>query len=127
MSNHTFTLKSGAELMITTAPFEDAINLVETVKRAVIGLDASLQVDSVVMGSPEVRKALYPCFRLALYDKAIVSPSLFDDPKLGERARGDYFEICSRLIEVTCKPFFLMTSSASSAAQKPPSENPVPA
>jgi hypothetical protein len=123
MSNHDFTLKSGAKLHITSAPFEDAIALVEVLKKSVAGLDPSLQIDSGVFASPEVRKALYPCFRLALYDTSIVAPSLFDDPKLGERARGDYFEICSRLIEVNCNPFFLKTSSVSTDAPLPTTES----
>lgn len=125
MSNHTFTLKSGAQLQITTAPFEDAVALVETVRRVALGMDPSLELDGVVLANPDVRKALYPCFRLALYEKAIVGVGLFDDIKLGERARGDYFEICSRVIEVNSKPFFLKTSSVSTDAV-PPTEDPKP-
>lgn len=124
MSNHTFTLKSLAKLQVTSAPFEDAVALMEAVKRSVNGLDPSLQIDNVVLANPEVRKALYPCFRLALYELVRVGPELFDDPKLGERARGDYFEICSRLIEVNVKPFFLTTSSVFMAVPPPVTKSP---
>lgn len=123
MSNHQFTLKSGSQLQITTAPFEDAVSLVEAVRKATVGVDPSLDL-TTVLTSPEVRKALYPCFRLALYDMAVVSAALFDDPKLGERARGDYFEICTRIMEVNTNPFFLRTSSASTVPVSPPTENP---
>ena len=125
MSNHDFILKSGAKLHITTAPFEDAVALVEAVKQVTLGIDPGLELDSVILANPIVRKALYPCFKLAMYDIHLVSPLLFDDPKVGDQARSDYFEICSRIIEVTSKPFFLTIFSKSTTDLPTPNANPV--
>lgn len=126
MSNHSFTLKSGAKLSITTAPFEVAINLVEAVKKATFGLPSSIEIPDVVLSNPEVRLALYAAWDTCLYDTARVSKQLFDDPKLGDKARADYFEICSRVIEVNSKPFFLNLRSESTVTEVPPTENPRP-
>ncbi len=119
-----FTLKSGAKLHVSTAPFEAAVGLVETIKRVSFGIDPSVSVDDLVLAHPDVRKALYPCFESAVYETMRVTPELFDDPKLGKRARGDYFEICSRVIEVNTKDFFLKTSTTSTEPSSPPTESP---
>lgn len=126
MSNHSFTLKSGVVLQVTTAPFEDAVALVEAIKKLTFGLDPSLEITDVVIFDPQVRKALYAVFPLALYGPTRVSPGLFDDPKEGDRARGDYFEICSHLITVNSKPFFLNPPSASTTSDPPATKSPEP-
>lgn len=124
MANHDFILKSGAKLHITTAPFENAVNLVEVVKRVSAGMDKSLDIADAALASPDVRKAIYEVFPWATYDSLKLYPGLFDEPKIGERARGDYFEICSRLIEVNARPFFLTISSGSTDLPKAPIESP---
>ena len=124
MSNHDFILKSGAKLHITTANFEEAVALVEAVKQVTLGVDPSLDIDSVVLSNPIVRKTLYACFPWVLYDIHKLSPQLFDDPRIGEQARGDYFEICSKIVDVNCRPFFLMISSKSITTSPAPLESP---
>ena len=106
MSNHDFTLKSGAKLHLSTAPFEAAVLLVEAVKKASAGKDPGMDVGDAVLTDPEVRKALYGVFEFITYDNVRVGPGLFDDLKMGERARGDYFEIGAKAIQVNCLPFF---------------------
>lgn len=113
MSNHDFILRSGAKLHITTAPFERAVVLVEAVAEAARGKSPDLDTGNAVLLTAKVRQALYPVFELATYENVRIVPSLFDDLKLGEQARGDYFEICSKVIEVNSGPFFLTTSSKS--------------
>lgn len=110
MTNHDFTLKSGAKLHVTTAPFEQAVALVEVVQRVSVGMDKTLDVGMAALRSPEVRKAVYDVFPWATYDNLKLYPGIFDEPKIGDKARGDYFEICSRLIEVNVRPFFLTIS-----------------
>lgn len=123
MANFDFVLKSGAKLHISTAPFEAAVAVYESVKKATIGLDENVDVD-VALSNPEVRKALYGVMPWSLYDTIKVSPALFDDPKDGERARSDYLEICSRLIEANVKAFFLNRPSASLTPPETTTPNP---
>lgn len=118
MTNHDFILKSGAKLHVTTAPFEQAVALVEVVQRVSVGMDKQLDVGMAALRSPEVRKAVYDVFSLATYDNIKLYPGIFDEPKIGDKARGDYFEICSRLIEVNARPFFLTISSLSTDSQE---------
>lgn len=113
MANHDFILKSGAKLHVTTAPFEQSVSLVEVVKKAAVGLSKDMDIGNLALSSPEVRKALYEVFPWATYDSFKLYPGLFDEPKIGDKARGDYFEICARLIEVNARPFFLTISSTS--------------
>jgi hypothetical protein len=118
MKTGSFTLRSGAKLTVTGAPFEAAIALVEAVKRVTVGRDPNEDVGDMIVMNPDVRSALFGVFDTVLYDTVRVTAALFDDPKLGEKARGDYFEICERVIEVNCRPFFLKTSSASTTASE---------
>ena len=109
MSNHEFTLKSGAKLRISTAAFEPAVNLVEAVKKASRGLSPELEIGDVVLFDPEVRKALFGVFPWVHYNNEAVTVGLLDDASKGETVRGDYLELCARVIEVNTKPFFLKT------------------
>lgn len=123
MRNESFTLKSGVKLQVTIAPFEVAVALVEAVKRSTLGMDPGIDIGSAVVMSSEVRKALYAAFDTVLYGVDRVTPTLFDDPKIGEKARGDYFEICSHVIEMNSRPFFLKTSSESKDSQEAPTRS----
>lgn len=124
MANFKYTLKSGTILQITTAPFEAAVALVEAVRKATKGEDPNAEVGDAVVMNPDVRKAIYGVFDTALYGTIRLSPAIFDDLKVGDQARGDYFEICARLIEANCKPFFLMTSSVSTSEPSKSTESP---
>lgn len=113
MKNYDFTLRSGAKLHIDTAPFAQAVNLLEVVRKVASGMDKSLDVGDAALMSPEVRLAIYEVFPWATYDNLKLYPRIFDEVELGEKVRGDYFEICSKLIEVNVQPFFLRISSKS--------------
>ena len=120
-----FMLSSGVELKVSSAAFVDANrlkNALLSAARGMKGLDDSLvgglggianmdlgPVLDAILGaatSPEVEQALFKCAERALYDNIRVNVALFDDPQIGEKARGDYYEIALKIIEVNCRPFF---------------------
>ena len=110
----TFTLRSGAVLEVGAAEFEKGVALVEAVAASVIGQNPDLQMDHVVLFNPAVRRAIYEVFPWVVYDKARVTPDLFNDAKLGVRACSDWFEMAARIVEVNREHFFPKTSSGSS-------------
>ena len=123
--NETFTLKSGATLLVTEAPYVDARRLRnELVKAAkgVPGLDDSIVaaglgglknaelgpiLDAVLTAgsSEELENAIFKCGERADYQGNRVTLALMDDPKLSTQARQDYYEIALKIIEVNCRPF----------------------
>ncbi len=133
------TMPSGAQLSVSAAPFEDAMALQDGVLNAckgvpmpgsledLMGMDATPLKDAILAAatSKELREALFTCAKHAIYDgKVKVDRALFDDPILGEKARGDYYTIAWELIVVNCGPFFvktfswLKTTTASNPASK---------
>ncbi len=118
MSDKDFILTSGAKLHVSTASFDNANSLIKALARCAKGLqlkDDILKTDLAVMkdylveavSSEDVERALFACMKKASYENVSVDKSLFDDPKLGDQARQDYFEICSKIIEVNSGPFFV--------------------
>ncbi len=123
MSQPDFILGSGAKLHVTVSSFEDANALrkalLRTAKGVPLGADP-MQMDLSVLkdvfieaaSSDEVERCLFKCMDRVSYQDVKVSRSLFDDPKLGEMARADLFEIYWKVIEVNCAPFFVKAFSA---------------
>ncbi len=122
MSNTDYTLTSGAVLHVTTAPFGEAKALMKALAKCAKGLplkddilksDISALKDYVVeaIASDEVESALFACARRATYQNVKVTPELFDDAALGDKAREDYFEICAKIIEANGGPFFVKAFS----------------
>jgi hypothetical protein len=112
-----FTLASGAKLSVTEAPYRDTMSLQRSLLSAVKGfpigddimnMDLSVLKDAIlsVATSNDVEVALFRCGARATYDDVKVTESLFDDPKMGLRAREDFYEIAWKIIEVNCGPFF---------------------
>src|SRR5882724_578984 len=129
-----YVLPSGAKLVVSPAPFADASALLKAILKAVQGLKLGKEIDidpanpgaifkdpSVFLAvidkvlsvatSDEVETTLFKCFERSSYDGAKVTRALFDDPKLSEAAREDYFTMSAKVIEVNCKPFFKQTFS----------------
>ena len=121
-----FTLKSGAALVITPSSFADANQLKKALMKSAKDLNISsssvkdikkMDVSAILnpvldmCTSDEVEIALFKCFSRALYANQKVNQALFDDPKLAEQAREDYHEMCLKVIEVNCGPFFKQTFS----------------
>ena len=137
-----YSLPSGSVLLVSRADFGDANRLKNEVLRAFKGqgvgeLDlAKLKevftsanpaksavllntlVDRVMTlaSSDEVEAAIFKCATRSVYKAEgkdqNVTRKLFDDADIGERARGDYFVICARIIEVNVGPFFAPIFSA---------------
>lgn len=111
-----FKLKSGNTLAVSVAAFEDGNALRKAVTRcmAKAGLDGFESETSVqqLLCDDEVERLMFLCAKAAIYSGAKVDRGLFDDPKLAQQARGDYFEIVARVLGVNLNPFFQTASSA---------------
>jgi hypothetical protein len=140
-------LPSGAKLNITIASFDDVMELQTVIGEAMgkfqmpsdlAGVDMSL---SGILSSPAllaeltdkikavgtsraVRAAVMRCFERCTYNGARLNKQLFDDPKLGDAARADYYTIFMKVLEANCKPFFAQTFSALSSVLKTPPATP---
>lgn len=141
-----FALSSGAVLLVSMASFQDAKRLHNEVLRALRGTGAgeldlaalkdafstgkfkdggdavNMVVDRVMTlaASDEVQAAIFACAKTAVYkpDNAMikVTPAMFDDVQFGERARGDFYQICMKVMEVNLSPFFKAIFSSFGAA-----------
>jgi hypothetical protein len=124
MENADYTLNSGAKLHLSSAPWELVVPLWSAVKTVTIGKTDNPEVGHLILASADVTKCLKELYPWATYDSVKLYPGLFDETKNGEQARGDYLEICEKLIEFHLRPFFLMTSSKSTDLKKAPTKNP---
>jgi hypothetical protein len=117
MATKEFTLKSGAKLVVTAAPMQDCDALMSALAKCSKGIpltDDILRQDithlkdyfAEAISSPDFKSAIWKCAQRSTYENVRVSQDLFDDPKLEQQARGDYFEILFKIIEVNCAPFF---------------------
>lgn len=117
MAEQDYVLSSGARLHVTVAPFADANALVKALAKCAKGIplgsnpmsaDVGLLKDVLIeaVASPEVDMALKACMGRASYNDMRIVPGLFDDPKAGDQIRQDYYEICWKVIEANCAPFF---------------------
>ena len=120
--NNEIVLSSGAKLIITMAPFEDADDLQKAVIHAFLAVGGKekdltnsdmLTIILTCAASKEVTKALFKCGERAVYcpdgtseSSMPVSKSMFDLPKVGEKAREDYYPILSEIGKVNLKPFW---------------------
>ena len=116
------TLPSGAILDITVASFQDAMALQREILKSIKGIPLEANVfdtdvtslkDAVISAatSEGVEKALFACLRRVSYENVPVTPELFDDPKLGGKARKDFYSLAWEVIKENCGPFFVETFS----------------
>lgn len=104
-------LPSGAELLITLAPYEDAINLQDAILAEVRGVafDPKAEVDvnfrkdmfCVLMSSKKIRDALKPCMARATYNGMKIDQDTFE-PK---HTRQDYITVCMEVAKENVLPF----------------------
>lgn len=134
-----FTLGSGAKLTVSIAPFQDSLDLNKAILESIKGLNLSGEflksnlksfnlseidlsdfkdlinelINKIlsISTSEKVEKCIFKCAERATYENVRVTKDLFDDVKLGQKARADYYEICLKIIEVNCSPFFAKTFS----------------
>lgn len=117
MSNESVTLASGAQLQITSAPFKDAHALHKALLAAAKGIplaadpfkqDVSVLKDIVINAatSDDVEACLFRCFERVTYDGLKLKVDLFDDPKIGDKVRTDFYLIAWEVARHNCAPFF---------------------
>lgn len=152
MENQEFILKSGASLKITISSYRDAWALTSSILESLKGLELkekdlninmdfknpknmlkggsnllSQIIDKVltVAVSSKVEEAIFRCGTRALYNENYkVNKELLDDLEIGLQVREDFFEICYRIIEVNCFPFFKKTfSGLTNVVQQKPESN----
>lgn len=116
-----FTLKSGAKLSVSPSPFGVANELRKAIMRLIVTEEKLKDQDIAMLSSDSaVENHFFVCAEKAIYEGAKVTPALFDEAKLGEQARTDYFEIFAKVLEVNFLPFFRRASSASEIRSAPP-------
>lgn len=123
MKSQEFTLKSGAKLHVTRAPFAISVVIYETVVELSRETNPEDAISALVSNA-KVREVVMPAMDFVLYEGVRHGVHLFDDPKLGERAYSDYVETLADVIQVNVKPFFLLNSSKSTEPLPPPSSSP---
>lgn len=117
-----FTLPTGSKLSVSEASYADANALLKALLRSakgiplaqdVLSMDVTVLKDAFIEASTseDVDRAIFKCAERAVYENARVTRDLFDDPKLKDKARADYFLILWHVIEVNCGPFFGTTFS----------------
>ncbi|MDE2019610.1 MAG: hypothetical protein KGJ13_04665 [Patescibacteria group bacterium] len=104
---------------MSPAPFKDANELRKAIFKCV-NRAATLDLKSegavqALLSDDEVESRVFKCAEKAIYDGIKVNQALFDDPRSGEKARADYFEIFSKIMEENINPFFQTASLESSA------------
>ena len=122
------TLKSGAVLDITRAPFEEGHNLFKTVLKEMkgvslkMGLEKSKTIENIfdleinddilntakygiftLLSSQEIENALWNCFggRILYNNKKILGKDFFNDEKICE----DYHEVMKEVMTANLSPF----------------------
>lgn len=111
-----FKLRSGNTLVVSMAAFEDGNSLRKSVlrcmtKSGVDGFQSEAAVQQLLCDD-DVERQVFICAKAATYAGAKVDAALFDDAKLKEDARSDYFEIVARVMGVNLNPFFRTASSS---------------
>lgn len=106
----TKTLKSGAQLAVSVAPWSDANALRKAVLKTLKGQNPDSELSQFsasieMLVSDEVEQALIKCFERVIYNGRKLQMVLFDDAAMGEQLRADYYEICSAVIEANIVPF----------------------
>lgn len=116
-----FKLKSGATLVVSMAAFQDGNGLRKAVARSAAVREPGDYIGEAaaqsLLADDGIEIWVFTCAKKAIYEGAKVSADLFDDPKLGAQARGDYFEIVSKILEVNLNPFFVTAFSESKTPQ----------
>lgn len=107
-----FTLKSGNKLVVSMAAFADGNALRKAVARCETKDIHAEDSITRLLSDDDVEKCVFVCATSAIYEGAKVNRDLFDDAKLREAARGDYFEIFAKIMEVNLNPFFPKAPSA---------------
>jgi len=130
------TTSSGAMLKLSIAPFQDSMNLKNSIMREIAGsgLDIDIDIDfknlqkdqkidvgalvkliALVDSSPSVNQALMKCLERCTYNGDKITAKIFET----ESAREDYYEIVLECLKVNLIPFFKGLSAKLNAMELP--------
>lgn len=124
MENKDYTLKSGAKLHISDASWDKVVPLWSAVKLITIGSRLPQEeIGHMILASTEVQRCMQDLYPFCTYENIQIIPALFNDPKYGQPLRGDYLEICEKILEFQLRSFFLRTSSSSTDSAKSPTKD----
>lgn len=105
VDTHKVQLKSGNELMIWLAKFEDGYNLLQTVTREIKNIDIKEgTVEGLSMqliSSPALRETMWPCLTLCTYKGLRITKEMFE----ALDARKDFLEIVKEVMIYNINPF----------------------
>lgn len=111
MDNKKITLPSGAELVVTLAPFADGKALYQAMLEEIKGLKLdpketigeNLIKDLVCIGfsSKKIEAALDKCFQRVTYNQLKVDKDTWESVE----ARGDYLQACIEVAKENILPF----------------------
>ncbi len=124
MRQTDYTLQSGAKLHLSSAPWDKTFDLWSAVKVATLGQRENPEVGHLILASQDVQKCIREVFHWATYDSIKLYVGFFDEPKTADQARGDYLEICEKMIEFHLSPFFFKTSSGSTGSSAGTTKSP---
>ena len=126
--NKSYKMPSGAVVLVNTAPIAAAWKLNDAVLKEVV-MSGAFSTDltsidekmSMQLGASDVvRAAAMECASKAVYmakgegSPAVpITTALFDDPAVGDQARGDFFSILGVIVQHNMVPFYQARSSAS--------------
>jgi len=113
------TLKSGASLAVTVAPFTVARQLMKVVARELAGVEFNLDLTGFdqlsgqdinvfknavfkILQSDAVEAAMFECAKKCLYNNQSILPTTFEP----EEARGDYLPVAWEVMKANLRPFF---------------------
>ena len=105
-----FTTKSGAAVVVTIAPWQNAKTLKQAIQSeaAAAGIKINLDADvstfvSAILkvdSSPVVDAALWPCLARCTYNGAKITEALFDSAE----SRADYYEVVIACVKENLGP-----------------------
>lgn len=130
--NETITLKSGAELSMTVAPFADGMKLFKTIARELKQVDIELgdldvsklagkDINSIknvvfqLLGSDAVEACVFDCLKRCTLNGVRITKETFED----ENARPDFLPAAWEVIKLNLRPFVSGLNLSFSASAKP--------
>ena len=109
-----FVLPSGAKLSVTVGPFWDCVGLNDAVTLVRDGLpktgnpeeDSTRAFYGVARDAGIQEMLRQKFFPRCTYDGQKIVEEMFDNEKMTEKVRRDYYSLCERVIFANCKGFF---------------------
>ena len=135
MAEEDFTTPSGATHHVSSASFAEAMALVKGLLKSLGGVkigdnilkdtDVTAIKDALVNAatSEEVESAVMKCLARSTYNGIRITPALFDEPKIADQIRQDYYVLAQNVVKVNAFPFFGPALSALTKLRQTAEEN----